>query len=157
MNATESRRLFLENCGFEDDLVISDASFAPNTPGDFQVAEIPWASQTLAVGEVLELMVDLVPDPARVPGTALNGRILFTTNISDRQTNADLRAGIGQPDRCNLVPVPTEVDFGWVATDEAGPVAHVHHHRFRRLTAGSDSHAFNQLRLRTSEIFHVPM
>lgn len=120
VNGTESRRLFLENCGFEEDLIISDATFAQNTPGDFQVADIPWASQTLAVGEVLEVMVDLVPDPARVPGTALNGRILFSTNISDRQTNAELRAGIGQPDRCNLVPVPTEVDFGWVAADEAG-------------------------------------
>ena len=120
VNSTETRRLFLENCGFEADLEISDATFAPNTPGDFQVADIPWATQTLAVGDVIELVVDLVPDPARVPGTTLNGRILFTTNISDRQTNAELRAGIGQPDRCNLVPAPSEVDFGWVAADEAG-------------------------------------
>ena len=107
--------------------------FAPGQ-GIFQSRRFPGV-QTLAVGEVLELMVDLVPDPARVPGTALNGRILFTTNVSDRQTNADLRAGIGQIDvtwflfRLRLILAGSQ-------QTKRDLVAHVHHHRFPQINCG---------------------
>ncbi len=120
-NVTETRKLWASNCGYDSDLVISSVSPAPQSSDEFTSPSLPWSSQTLAVGEEVEIPVTYAPHITSALGSNSTGRYLFESNDTFRPTSAvDLIARIGQPEQCILVPSPSPVDFGWVAQDEAG-------------------------------------
>ena len=125
--------------------------------GDFQVAEIPWASQTLAVGEVLELMVDLVQILLGFPVP-----LSMVESCSQPMSVTAKRMLTCAPESVSQIDVTwflfrLRLILAGSRQTKRDLVAHVHHHRFRRLTAGSGSHAFSQLHLKTSGISRVPM
>ncbi len=115
----ETRRIWLGNCGFEEDLVVSAAQLHAETAPAFSSTALPW-SQTgpIAPGAEIEMPVALTPTSGL--GAILSGRVLFTTNDRRFPTAFVTLAGrIGPPQVCVLAAIPTPVDFGWVASDEA--------------------------------------
>ena len=121
-NVSETRSITMTNCGYEAELTLDSITFANTSSSEFTSVEIPWTGvASLAVGESATLPIDYLPNIQNAIGANSLGRIIFETNDTLRPTSAvDLNARIGQPEQCVLIPSPSPVDFGWVATDEVG-------------------------------------
>lgn len=116
-NVTETRSIFVSNCGYDAELSIDSVSAATGSSPEFTSASLPWTPQTLAVGDEIEIQVEFAPSAAA--GSPATARWLFETNDGARPTTAvDLNARVGPAQRCALVSTVTPLDFGWVAEDE---------------------------------------
>ncbi|MBI5508611.1 MAG: choice-of-anchor D domain-containing protein [Deltaproteobacteria bacterium] len=115
----ERRSAFVKNCGFEKDLTIAAVNVAPGSAADFVTPALPWAAHPpLAPDAEIELPVTL--HPVAAVGTPVAARYNFESNDRLRPTaSLSLVARIGAPEQCVLVPAPSAVDFGWVASDDA--------------------------------------
>ncbi|MEC9464617.1 MAG: choice-of-anchor D domain-containing protein, partial [Myxococcota bacterium] len=121
-NTEETRRIFATNCGYDADLIIDSIDFQASSPADYTSTELPQSGPiTLAVGERMEVPVTFSPDLQSAIGSMPSGAVDFVSN-DNRYPTAQVTLGgiIGQPERCILAPSESPVDFGWVATDEAG-------------------------------------
>ncbi len=124
-NVTETRKIWVRNCGYQENLTIGSVTVAPGTSSDFASTALPWTQTTPlpppdAGGTPVEIEVPVALTPTVAMGTPLAGRLLFNSNDMLRPVAAvDLRAFIGAPEVCLLSFSQNPIDFGWVATDEA--------------------------------------
>lgn len=120
-NLTEVRRVWVGNCGYQADLVVSGVQAAAGSSGDFTTSALPWsATAPLAPGAEIEVAVTYTPDAVGADGTYALARWAFASNDRLSPTALlDLHARIGAAQRCVLVPSESPIDFGWVATDDA--------------------------------------
>ncbi|MBJ80907.1 MAG: hypothetical protein CMH60_06270, partial [Myxococcales bacterium] len=117
-NLTETRKIFVRNCGYNADLTISDVQVNSGSSPAFSSTSLPWTSVTLTTSDAeIEMPVDYAP--TGTTGSANVGRYLFSSNDTFRPTAAvDLSAIVGTAQQCVLIANPDPADFGWVATDE---------------------------------------
>ncbi|MCK5688087.1 choice-of-anchor D domain-containing protein, partial [Myxococcota bacterium] len=117
-NDMETRRIFVGNCGYEENLDITLVEMTAQSSTDFSGPT--WTTQSALVpGDEVELPVTFTPTGSG--GMVKVGRYMFTSNDRLRGTAAvDLSALIGAPEQCVLVGSPATVEFGWVAADEEG-------------------------------------
>ncbi|OGQ90240.1 MAG: hypothetical protein A2289_20065 [Deltaproteobacteria bacterium RIFOXYA12_FULL_58_15] len=115
----EIRHVWVQNCGFQEDLVISAAQLGSNTDPDFSSTALPWAQTSpIAPGEEIEVAVALGPVSPQLVG--VDGNLELTTNDLRLATAyVHLQGFIGLPEVCYLTASPSPVDFGWVASDDA--------------------------------------
>jgi hypothetical protein len=125
-NATsETRRLYIENCGYEADLLITDvvpsatiwhAGFHTTvalSPSWTQPAAIP-------VGGRFELPFNFTPLSTDMVGQGIEAHLTIKSNTIKPQVPAKLFANVGKPEECLLVASPLQLNFGTVATNDAG-------------------------------------
>ncbi|MBI3179701.1 MAG: hypothetical protein HYZ27_08565, partial [Deltaproteobacteria bacterium] len=116
-NVSETRRAWVGNCGFQEDLVVTDMRVGAANSA-FTSSAMPW-TQTAPIPPGSEVEVPVMFSPSTAPGSFEQGTYLFDNN--DRFVPAallNLSARVGEPEQCILVATPSPVDFGWVAADE---------------------------------------
>jgi hypothetical protein len=114
-----SRDIFVINCGYEATLDISNVVPTDVWNNGFSSTSLDpsWVvpSVPLNVGEEIAIPFVYAPELADAIGGQIEARLKISTNAFRGETFVDLQAGIGPPDTCILVAIPSPVDFGWIA------------------------------------------
>lgn len=121
---SDPKRIFLSNCGYQAALTITNVTRGQAWNDGFRSSLNldPWVVPApIPVGGEIELPFTFFanPDPAGPLGPA-SAILNITTNATRPNAIARLHATVGPAPVCILAAAPTSLDFGWVASDEAG-------------------------------------